>query len=261
MMSDQKPFLSVVIPAYNEVGRISTSLSRVLDYLPSVGDRFEVIVVDDGSADDTAGLAQAAGSPVRVIRLKRNRGKGAAVRTGVLESHGSVLLFMDADLSTGVEEWAAFKKKLTEGYHIVIGSRAHSASRIRVHQPWHRERMGKIFNWFLRHLLPMSFRDTQCGFKAFDMQVAKHLFGISRIDGFAFDAEILYLADRLEYRVAELPVTWVDSVPSRVQPIRHGLEMLRDLLRIRSSVALGRYELSNHGNPASEERREEPNRA
>ena len=136
------------------------------------------------------------------------------MRTGVLESRGSVLLFMDADLSTPIEEWAACKKKLTKGYHIVIGSRAHFASTIRVRQPWYRERMGKTFNWILRHVLPMNFPDTQCGFKAFEMEVAKHLFGMSRIDGFAFDAEILYLAGRLGYRVAELPVTWLDSGPS-----------------------------------------------
>ena len=183
------------------------------------------------------------------------------MRTEVLESRGSVLLFMDADLSTPMEEWAAFKKKLTKGYHIVIGSRAHSASTIRVRQPWYRERMGKTFNWILRHVLPMNIRDTQCGFKAFDMEVAKQVFGMSRIDGFAFDAEILYLAGRLGYRVAELPVTWLDSGPSRVHPIWHSLEMLRDLLRIRRSAAFGRYELSNDGDTASGERRGEPNRA
>lgn len=240
-MSRQRPGLSIVIPAYNEEARVPHTLSRVVEYLQSMEERFEIIVVDDGSTDGTSDAARAAGGPVRVVRFDKNQGKGEAVRAGVTESMGHAVLFMDADLSTPIEEWPPLKKKLGDGYHVVIGSRSHPDSRIQVRQAWYRERMGRIFNWILRHILPLSFKDTQCGFKAFDSRVAKRLFKMSRIKGFAFDAEILVLANRLGYRIAEVPVRWLNSRPSRVHPVWHSMQMLFELAQIRRLLASDSY--------------------
>jgi dolichyl-phosphate beta-glucosyltransferase len=231
----------VVVPAYNEGTRLGASLERITRYFHTQSIAFEVIVVSDGSTDDTAAIARSAGDAVRFFELPENRGKGAAVRTGVLESRGREILFTDADLSTPIEQWASMHKKLDEGYDVVVGSRAHAQSQIEVRQPWYRERMGKIFNGILRCILPLELRDTQCGFKLFEAETAKRLFGAARIDGFAFDAEILYLAKRFDYRVAELPVPWFDSVPSRVHAVWHSLQMLKDLVRIRILGVSGAY--------------------
>ena len=158
---------------------------------------------------------------------------------------GRLILFTDADLSTPIEEFDGFVTKLAEGYQVVIGSRALPGSRIEVRQPWYRERMGKSFNWILRRILPLDLADTQCGFKLFEARAAKFLFDLNRVDGFAFDAEILVLAKRFGYRIAELPVTWRNSKASRVHPIYHSLQMLRDLARIRFRSASGAYEAAS----------------
>ena len=243
--------LSVVIPAYNEVKRLGPTLDSVVEYLETRRGTFEVIVVDDGSTDGTAALAERRGPPVRAVVLPHNQGKGAAVRAGVAASLGKRILFSDADLSTPIAEWSRFEAKLAEGCDVVIGSRSLGESVILVRQPWFRERMGKTFNWILRQLLPLRFPDTQCGFKAFTATAARALFGASRTDGFAFDAEILFLADRAGYRVEELPITWRNSADSRVSPIRHSLQMMRDLVRIRLLAARGDYALPAVRRPTS----------
>ena len=236
------PLVSVVIPAYNESNRLGSTLASVTRFFDSRSVAFEVIVVSDGSTDETASVARSGGDRVTLVELPENRGKGAAVRSGVLESRGEVVLFTDADLSTPIEQWIPIREKLGEGYDVVIGSRALASSQIEVRQPWYRERMGKTFNWILRRILPLELKDTQCGFKLFESETAKHLFGVARIDGFAFDAEILYLAKRFGYRVAELPVPWFDSVPSRVHAVWHSAQMLKDLLKIRVLDRAGAYE-------------------
>ena len=236
------PLVSVVVPAYNEGSRLGPTLERIASYFQSQSLAFEVIVVSDGSTDETASVARAGGDAVKLVELPENRGKGAAVRTGVLESRGQWILFTDADLSTPIEQWAPVRKKLDEGFDVVVGSRALADSRIEVHQPWYRERMGKTFNWILRRVLPLELEDTQCGFKLFEATVAKRLFGAARINGFAFDAEILFLAKRFGYRVGEQPVPWFDSVPSRVHAVWHSAQMLKDLARIRLFDLTGTYE-------------------
>lgn len=236
------PLVSVVVPAYNEDNRLGRTLERITSYFRSRSIAFEVIVVSDGSTDETASVARAGGAAVKLVELPDNRGKGAAVRTGVLESRGQLVLFTDADLSTPIEQWVPVHEKLDEGFDVVVGSRALADSRIEVRQPWYRERMGKTFNWILRRVLPLELEDTQCGFKLFESTAAKRLFGASRIDGFAFDAEILFLAKRFGYRVGELPVPWFDSVPSRVHAVWHSAQMLKDLVRIRLFDLTGAYE-------------------
>lgn len=237
-----QPAVSVVIPAYNEASRLAPTLERVVDYFGGKRLALEILVVDDGSTDITASVARAAEGPIKVVELGQNRGKGAAVRAGVRESRGGHILFTDADLSTPIEQWEPLRRKLDEGYDLVVGSRALAESRIEIPQPWYRERMGKTFNWILRRVLPLANEDTQCGFKLFDAVVAKRLFTAARIDGFAFDAEILFLAKRFGYRVGELPVPWFNSLPSRVHPLWHSAQMLRDLARIRFLAATGAYE-------------------
>ncbi len=233
--------LSVVIPAYNEARRLSPTLDRVVSFLDVLGKPYEVIVVDDGSKDQTAELARSKGGAVRVIVLEKNSGKGAAVRTGVLASRGRRVLFTDADMSTPIDEWTRFEAALDGGLDIVIGSRGLDTSNVEVHQPWYRERMGRTFNWILRRILPLRFLDTQCGFKGFDGNVAREIFRATRVNGFAFDAEVIYVAQSFGYAIGDIPVTWRNDADSRVQPVRHSLQMLRDLVKIRFTRVVGGY--------------------
>jgi dolichyl-phosphate beta-glucosyltransferase len=238
-MSEREPrgvFLSVVIPAYNEETRIGASLERIRAYLASKPFAAEVVVVDDGSSDRTSEAARRAlpaGPPLRVIRLEANRGKGYAVRTGVLAAAGEAVLFTDADLSTPVEELDKFLPRLDEGADVVIGSRAVPGCDIRVRQARPRQAMGKFFNRLVRLFVMDGCRDTQCGFKLFRRKAALDIFSRLETPGFAFDVEVLLLARRLGYRVAEVPVVWCDSRPSRVRIVSGSWGMLRELLTIR----------------------------
>jgi dolichyl-phosphate beta-glucosyltransferase len=233
--------LSVVIPTYNEARRIGPSLRRVLDYLRTrygEGD-FEIIVVDDGSCDSTVGLIEqfrAQASELRLIRFPKNRGKGAAVRAGMLAATAEFVLFSDADLSTPIEQVEGALELLAGGTDVVIGSRALAGSRILVRQTLLRESLGRLFNRLIQTFLRIPFRDTQCGFKLFRREAARAVFQRARTDGFAFDVEAILLALQLGYVVREMPVRWINDPESRVTLVRHPVQMLADLWRIRRSL-------------------------
>jgi dolichyl-phosphate beta-glucosyltransferase len=234
------PELSVVIPAFNEALRLPATLARIREHL--AGASFEIVVVDDGSTDGTAQQARAAGDDcLRVIGGGRNRGKGHAVRQGMLEARGALRLMTDADLSTPIEELARLQARAAEGFEIVIASRALAGSRIEVHQPWYRESVGRAFNLLVRALLLPGLHDTQCGFKLFSARAAAEVFAAARLDGFGFDVEALVIARRRGYRIAELPVTWRNDAATHVSSLRGFLAFL-DLARIRWNAWRGRYD-------------------
>jgi dolichyl-phosphate beta-glucosyltransferase len=225
--------ISVIIPAYNEAERLGSTLERAVDYLSRRGVSYEVLVVDDGSRDRTVEVAEAfAGNGLRVIRHEQNRGKGAAIKTGLLASHGTEVLLSDADASTPIEELEKLERMLPEA-PVVLGSRAVAGADIRRHQPFYRELMGKTFNLIIRLAGVRGLHDTQCGFKLLKGDVAREIGTRLTIDGFAYDVELVWLARRLGYEVVEVGVVWVDSPDSRVDPIRSSLSMLRDVIRMR----------------------------
>ena len=233
------PELSVVIPAFNEAARLGSSVARALDYLERRGASFELLVVDDGSRDSTGQVAAAyAGRGVRLLTHPRNRGKGAALRTGVLASSGERVLLSDADFSTPIEELPKLERRLGEA-ELVLGSRAVAGAEVRERQPLYRELMGKTFNLLIRLLGVRGLRDTQCGFKLVRGAVARELFAEMEIEGFAYDVEMVWLALRRGYRVVEVGVVWANSTASTVDPIRSSLAMFRDVLALRLRRARG----------------------
>jgi dolichyl-phosphate beta-glucosyltransferase len=235
------PYLSVVIPAYNESGRLPQSLRRIHAFLSAWRRSYEVVVVDDGSADGTARGARESGVPgLTVLQNERNRGKGYSVRRGMLAARGDHRLMTDADLSTPIEELDRLLAAQDEGFDVVIGSRALPGAHIEVHQPWYRENMGRVFNLLVRALAVPGLHDTQCGFKLFTARAADEVFAAGRLDGFSFDVEALFLARRRGYRIAELPVTWRNDAATRVGMVG-GFLAFPDLLRIRMNDWLGRY--------------------
>lgn len=230
-----------MIPAYNEARRLGPTLDRVAAYLEGRGASHEVLVVDDGSTDGTAALVEAhPGAGVRLVCQPKNRGKGAALRRGVAESRGRRILLCDADLSTPIEELPALERRLDAGAGVAIGSRGVEGSDVRRHQPVYRELMGKTFNRFIRLLGVRGLRDTQCGFKLLDGEVARSLFPEVRTEGFAFDVELLWLARRRGHRVEEVGVAWLDSPDSRVHPLFDSAAMLRDVVLMRWRHRFGR---------------------
>lgn len=235
--------LSVVIPAFDEAERIGPTLAAVRDYFQSRAVQAEIIVVDDGSRDGTAVRAEAALSGFaasRIIRLPGNLGKGAAIRAGVLEARGDLVLFSDADLSTPIAEIGKFLPLIESGADVVIGSRALPGSDIQVRQRTLREGMGKFFNRLVRLLVLKGITDTQCGFKLFRRDAARAVFSEARIRGFGFDVEILALCARRGYRIRQVPVAWRNSPPSRVRLVRSSLGMIADLVRIRRRLGRAR---------------------
>lgn len=228
--------LSVVIPSYNEARRLPSTLVAIVGFL-GAHPRWlpaEILVVDDGSNDNTAEVAAQAALgdeiTLRCLVHDRNRGKGAAVRTGFAAARGEVILLCDADLATPIEEIGSLEETFTGG--VSIGSRAIDRSRIERRQPVYRDLMGRTFNLAVQLFAVRGLRDTQCGFKLFDGDVGRRLAAVQRIDGFAFDVELLYLARAWGIEIHEVPVRWRHVEESRVQPLAHSAEMFADLLRI-----------------------------
>lgn len=233
MTTPVPPELSIVIPAFNEEPRLGESLEKALAYLEERGLVHEIVVVDDGSADRTAEVAAAfAGRGVRTLRHETNRGKGAAVRLGVLASRGRRVLVSDADFSTPITELSKLEAKLGEA-EVAIGSRAVAGADVQLHQPFYRELMGKTFNKLIRLVGVGGLADTQCGFKLFQGEVAREIFAELTTPGFAFDVELIWLARRRGYRVVEVGVVWVNSPASRVHPLSDPPRMILEILRFR----------------------------
>ncbi|HPW17168.1 MAG TPA: glycosyltransferase family 2 protein [Candidatus Aminicenantes bacterium] len=231
--------LSVVVPSYNKEARIAAALEAVAAFLAAKPFASEIVAVDDGSSDRTAAAARSTRTgPVglKVLRLETNRGKGAAVREGVLAAAGETVLFMDDDLATSIEELDKVLAAIEAGADVVIGSRALPDSTIKVRQRRPRELMGKAFNVLVRLFVLRGYRDTQCGFKGFRREAARAVFTRLRTAGFGFDVEVLVLCRELGYLVVEIPITWRDARPSRLRLVKGSWGMLKDLWRIRRQV-------------------------
>ncbi|MBN2490156.1 MAG: glycosyltransferase family 2 protein [Planctomycetes bacterium] len=235
--------VSVVIPAYNEEARLGATLDRVLGFLRERGHDHEILVVDDGSRDGTAALAETyGGRGVRLLRNPTNRGKGYSVRRGMLAANRPQVLFSDADLSTPIEELDKLAIPLREGAAAVaIGSRAVAGAQVEVSQPFYRVAMGKIFNRMVRLIALGGLADTQCGFKLFTREAAQAVFSRQRFERFGFDVEVLYIARKLGLKIAEVPVRWVNSAETKVSAVRDAADMFLDLFRIRWNDLRGRY--------------------
>lgn len=242
----ERPWLTIVIPAYNEERRIRPTLDAILAYARTRPWRTEILVVDDGSTDRTIEISRAAlaeAADARIVENGRNRGKGYSVRHGVLEAAGDVVLLTDADLSTPIGEVDALLRHLERiGHGIVIGSRAMDDSRVEIHQNPVRELMGKTFNRIVRALTGLPFNDTQCGFKLMTREDVLPIFRKARIEGFSWDVEILYIAARRGIPVKEVGVTWRNAEGSKVGVLTEPWRMFRDIFRIRSAYRRGLYD-------------------
>src|SRR5213083_1032044 len=233
------PAFSLVIPCFNEQARIGQTLRLMLDYLAANAPESELIVVNDGSTDATGATARerlkSAHVATRLLENFPNRGKGAAVRSGLLAARTPIGLFSDADLSTPLEETPKLIEPIADGkIDIAVGSRALDRSLIGQHQPWRREQAGRIFNLLVRLVTGLPFWDTQCGFKAFRIDVCRPIFEAARIDGFGFDVELLYLAQRAGLRICEIPVRWNHAEGSKVRFLQDSLRMLREVIALRT---------------------------
>lgn len=236
MVNINENYISIIIPAYNEEKRIIHTIMKVKDYCEKNFNKYEIIIVDDGSTDNTKEALFHIfkdDNTIKFITYEKNRGKGYAVKKGAFISEGNFTLITDADLSTPIEEVEKLFMYINKGYDIVIGSRALKDSEILIKQPWWRRFMGRVFNKLVRIIINLDYLDTQCGFKLFKGGIAKSLFNKAKINRFAFDVEVLYLAKRNDYSVIEVPVRWLNSPYSKVKPIKDSLECFKDLIKIK----------------------------
>lgn len=231
-----RPHLAVIIPAYNEESRLRPTLERIGEYLSRQTYTWVVAVIDDGSTDSTAQIAHLFSGDhpeFAVIRLERNQGKGAAVRTGMLALDAALLLFSDADLATPIEEIEKLLPQVEAGADIAIGSRPLRESNLEIRQPFYREWLGRLFNKAVRLLAVRGIADTQCGFKLFTRAAAREVFSRCKLQKFGFDFEALMIARDLGLRIAEVPIRWRHQEGSKVRLLRDGTRMLADLVRLR----------------------------
>jgi len=242
---ESHPALSIIIPSYNEELRLPASLGLIADYIKKSGRDTEVLVVDDGSTDQTAAVAETFRTRIpqlRIVPNGENRGKGYSVRHGMTEARGDIVLFTDADLSAPIEEADKLIAAIeTETYDVAIGSRALDRNLITVHESGFREFAGIIFNKIVRAVLWLPFVDTQCGFKAFRRERCKIIFDQQRIERFGFDPELLYLARHHGLKSVEIPVRWAHSPATKVNMLRDSVQMFLDVFTIRWNAILGRY--------------------
>lgn len=239
--------ISIIIPAFEESARLGDSIRQILSFIKDEKLNAELIIVDDGSKDDTTAVAKkvCAEFPeleTKVIRYEKNRGKGFAVKTGLLEARGEVALFSDADLSTPIGELPKLVEPIQAGeYDVTFGSRALDRSLIGTHQPWRREQGGKVFNLIVRTLTGLPFWDTQCGFKAFRMSKFRPLLDLMTVDRFGFDVEFLYVAYFKGLRLKEIPVRWDHCDGTKVSVFRDSQRMFNEVRLIRKNAKRGVY--------------------
>ena len=242
---ERRPRYSIIIPAYNESSRVGSTLEKVLTYVTDQGWDAEVIAVDDGSRDNTVEVIRgyAKNNPrLRLLQNPGNRGKGYSVRNGMLHARGELLLFSDADLSSPIEEADKLFAAIAGGADIAIGSRWLRRDLQTQRQPFYRQMFGRIFNLMLRITLGLRFKDTQCGFKAFTRRAAKTIFPLQKIERWGFDPELLYLARKKGFKVVEVPVEWAHSEGTRISPLRDGIRMFVEMLKIRWNGLTGKYD-------------------
>ena len=239
------PQLSIVIPAYNEGARIERTLDRVMSCVEQQGWDAEVLVVDDGSVDETAAIIarwMETHPRLHLVKNEGNRGKGYSVRNGLLQAAGDVVMFTDADLSAPMEEAELLLAAIADGADVAIGSRWMDKTRQTIHQPLYRRFFGRCFNWVTRTVMGLPFKDTQCGFKAFRRPAAQVIFRLQRIERWGFDPEILFIARKLGYQIREVPVTWGHDERSRMSYLKDGMKMLEEMAVIRANSIAGRYD-------------------
>ncbi|MBN1120418.1 MAG: glycosyltransferase family 2 protein [Anaerolineae bacterium] len=242
MTTQDRPLLSIIIPAYNEQERLPTSLDQLVEFTARQDYGIEVIVVNNNSSDKTSEIAADYASRYDCIQAldEPRQGKGAAVNTGIMAGKGDYLFVCDADFSMPVEEISKFMPPALNGYDIAIASRELPDSR-RIDEPAYRHLMGRVFNFIVRVLAIPEIQDTQCGFKVFSREVAKKVFPMQTIDGWAFDVEILFIAQRLGYSIVEVPITWHYMPQSRISPLRDSINMLLEVIRVRLNGWRGQY--------------------
>ncbi|HEX8817106.1 MAG TPA: dolichyl-phosphate beta-glucosyltransferase [Terriglobales bacterium] len=240
----EPPGYSIVLPAYNEAERIEESLEKILRFAARHRRNFEIIVVNDGSTDATAEIVtrySAQHAMVKLVENPGNRGKGFSVRNGMLHARGDVLLFSDADLSSPIEESEKLFGAIAAGADVAIGSRWLRTELQVKPQPLYRRLLGRLFNFALRMVLGLNYKDTQCGFKAFRRSAAEQIFPRQAIERWGFDPELLYLAQRAGLRIEEVPVLWAHREGTRIHPWRDGFHMFLELFKIRWNAISGRY--------------------
>jgi dolichyl-phosphate beta-glucosyltransferase len=238
------PFLSIIIPAFNEEYRLPKTLPLLKSFLENQDFSWEVILSDDGSTDQTTKIAADyfGNEGLVILKAPKNRGKGFAVRQGVLASKGEICLISDADFSTPIKDFFRLYPLIQEGYDISIGSRSLPDSNVTIRQAWYREGMGRAFNQFVKIVVLDGFIDTQCGFKCFRRKNVIPLFEKMTIDRFSFDVEFLYLAKKSNLKISETAVEWHNVLESRVRIIQDSLGMLKDLFKIKFNDFLGKYD-------------------
>ncbi len=242
-IADQPPFLSVIIPAYNEERRLAERLKEVMEYFVVQDYSYEVILVDDGSTDRTAEIVKTLEKEYDKLQLLRvvHGGKGHACKQGILASRGQWLFLSDSDLSMPIKDFAKFVPLLQGDNHIVIASREVPGAR-RYGEPGYRHLMGRVFNWVVRVLAVHGIHDTQCGFKCFRADVAREIFSVQTINGWGFDVEILFVAQKRGYRIVEVPIDWHYRSHSKIKPVQDAINMFREVWQIRLNYWRGYYD-------------------